>query len=464
MTSNPDTATGSADPGGAPPQDMGCRENGLLMSRRGFLGVSAGLFTSALLPPGVAMANTGGGNDPRLLVVLLRGGLDGLSTLVPFGDPDYERHRGDLTIARNRVQRLDPVFGLHPALRNLLRLYRNGEVALIPAAGLPVQSRSHFECQANLQNGLPGNVAGATGWVNRLLTALPPRTRMAQRGGVTIGPVPQILAGPAPVMSWTPTWFAQPMPQIVAMLEQIYRGARNADLAAALDRGLAADALASGVAGHVRPSMAPIEQGFRGAARLMGAANGPRMAVLSAAGWDTHNAQGNLSGQIASRLEGLDQGLGAFRAELPDRVWAQTVVICVTEFGRSVHVNGTSGTDHGIGMPVILLGGAVNGGIHGDWPGLTQRALVDGRDLRPTVDLRSVFKGVLRDHLGAGLPALNQQVFPQSAAARPMAGLIRGAPGARDMDEMLAELRATVSPQDMELRDLRSYRVVHGLR
>jgi len=444
-------------------ENPGCAENSLLLSRRLFLGGTASLFTSALLAPGTSRANQSG-SDPRLLIVVLRGGMDGLSTIVPFGDPNYESYRGDLTIQRDRLERLGPFFGLHPALRNLLRFYRAGNAALIPAAGLPVRSRSHFECQANLENGLPGNIAGSTGWVNRLLATFPRNSRVAQRGGTTIGPVPQILAGPAPVLSWTPTWFGQPDTQVLSALERMYGAGGDGSLAIALERGLAADQIARGVAGNVRSNLAPLEIGFRGAARLLGATDGPRIAVLSASGWDTHNAQGNLSGQIANRLSGLDAAFGAFRQEMSAAVWAQTVVMCVTEFGRSVFINGTSGTDHGVGMPVIMLGGAVNGGLHGDWPGLERQALISGRDLRPTVDLRSVFKGVLRDHLGARPHTLNTVVFPESTtSAPPMNNLVRSANATQSSAEVWTAT-APASGPGTELRDLRVYRSVHGLQ
>jgi uncharacterized protein (DUF1501 family) len=440
----------------------GCSENNLLLSRRVFLGGTAALFTGALLSPGEAFANQRG-SDPRLLIVILRGGLDGLSTIIPYGDSNYESYRGDLVIQRDRIERIGPFFGLHPAMRNLLRFYRAGNAALIPATGLPVRTRSHFECQANLENGLPGNLAGSTGWVNRLLATLPRNSRIVQRGGTTIGPVPQILAGPAPVLSWTPNWFGRPDSQVLSALERMYGAGGHGALSLALERGLQAEQIARGAAGQVGANLSPLETGFRGAARLLGAANGPRVAVLSASGWDTHNAQGNLSGQIANRLSALDAAFGAFRQEMSAAAWAETVVLCATEFGRSVFINGTSGTDHGVGMPVILLGGAVNGGLHGDWPGLERRALISGRDLRPTVDLRSVFKGVLRDHLGATPHSLNTVVFPESTiSARPMNNLVRST-SATQSASGVSVVAAPASGPSAELRDLRAYRTVHGV-
>jgi uncharacterized protein (DUF1501 family) len=240
----------------------------------------------------------------------------------------------------------------------------------------------------------------------------------------------------------------------------------NPTLADSLQRGMAFRQVTNQAGGSIDLRLNSVKIGFSGAARLLRAAAGPRIAVLSVSGWDTHNAQGNLSGQIANRLTGLDEGLGVFRSEITDQVWQRTVILCVTEFGRSVRANGTSGTDHGVGMPVILAGGAVNGGIHGDWPGLRAQDLLDQRDLRPTVDLRSVFKGILQDHLAVAPDVLEATVFPNSAqTAPPLGGLIRGR-NAPSVEVAVASALATATPTTMqrtEPRDFRAYRAVHGV-
>jgi uncharacterized protein (DUF1501 family) len=161
-------------------------------------------------------------------------------------------------------------------------------------------------------------------------------------------------------------------------------------------------------------------------ARFLTAEDGPRIAVLEASGWDTHANQGTTNGALANRLGGLDAGLMTLRDEL-SKTWSKTVVAVVTEFGRTVAVNGTRGTDHGTASAAILLGGAVNGGrVIADWPGLGKSDLFQERDLMPTNDMRSMFKGVLSDHLSIADTALNNSVFPDSASAPSMQNLIRG--------------------------------------
>jgi len=160
------------------------------------------------------------------------------------------------------------------------------------------------------------------------------------------------------------------------------------------------------------------------AAKFLSTPDGPRIGALSYNGWDTHANAGALQGQLANRLAGLDAALAALHEGLAP-VWKDTVVLVVTEFGRTARVNGTDGTDHGTGMLAFMIGGAVKGGrVVADWPGLGEAALYEGRDLKPTRDLRTVLKGVLRDHLGIPDGALASTVFPESAAERPLDGLI----------------------------------------
>jgi uncharacterized protein (DUF1501 family) len=162
----------------------------------------------------------------------------------------------------------------------------------------------------------------------------------------------------------------------------------------------------------------------RGAAKLMAADDGPRIGALAFDGWDTHANEGGPVGRLAQLLSGLDGALAEFESGLGPH-WRDTVVVVATEFGRTARINGTEGTDHGTGTVALLAGGAVKGGrVISDWPGLKLANLYEGRDLAPTTDLRAVLKGVLRDHLGLSERALGTSVFPDSATARPMAGLV----------------------------------------
>lgn len=180
----------------------GCAESSLLMSRRSLLGVTAALFSSAFLPD---FAQAASSPDARLLVIVLRGGMDGLNFIVPKLDTRYAGVRRDLAIPLASTLSLGADFGLHPGLAGIHRLFGAGEAAFVPAAGIPLRTRSHFDCQDNLENGLPTNRSDATGWLNRLLGVLPAGDPIRVRGGIEIGDSPLILSGPQPVLGWSPT-------------------------------------------------------------------------------------------------------------------------------------------------------------------------------------------------------------------------------------------------------------------
>lgn len=397
----------------------GCAESRMLLTRRQLMGVTAGLFSWAHMPTWAEAATVA---DPRLLVVVLRGGMDGINTVVPHGDPAYEAMRRDVAFAPGSTVDLDGYFGLHPSMPNFARMYGEGEAAVVHAVCTPLRNRSHFDAQDNLENGLPGLASNTTGWLNRLLTALPAGAPIKTRGAIEIGEAPLILRGPAPVLGWSPTWF-QPFDGAArASLRSLY-GAQDPAMLRALDLGLAARQLASGHASD--DGLGTLRKGFRGAGRLLAEPAGPRIAVLSVDGFDTHSRQGVLTGTLAGLLSTLDTALEDFRGTV-GAAWSQTVVLCVTEFGRSVRANGDGGTDHGVGTVALLAGGAVDGGkVVCDWPGIGSNQLYDGGDLRPTTDLRAVFKGVLREHLDVPDTILERQVFPSSAAVRPLSGLVR---------------------------------------
>jgi uncharacterized protein (DUF1501 family) len=424
--------TGHDDHDNLPPLDPnivaaaceGCAESRLLMSRRSMLGVTAALFSSAFLPNFASAAT-----DPeaRFLVVILRGGMDGMNMLVPKLEPRYHTVRRQLAIPLTSTLSLGADFGLHPGLKRVHSMFMDGDAAFAPASGIPLHNRSHFECQDNLENGLPVNTPDATGWLNRLFGALPPGDPIRVKHGLEIGDAPLILHGPEPVLGWSPTWFDKSDAGNIERLRAAYT-AIDPDLWRSLARGLAADRLAQASGAGGGGDIGVLRKGFIGAARLMRSAGGPRIAVLSVAGWDTHADQGGITGQFNDRLNELDQALGDFKREI-GALWAKTAAVCVTEFGRTVLVNGDRGTDHGIGTVSLLFGGAVRAGFIGDWPGLAPHQLLDG-DLRPTVDVRGVFKGILRDHVGVPTAILNTTVFPDSAGVPPIGNLVKASPPA----------------------------------
>lgn len=404
----------------------GCLESRLALSRRAVMGISAGLFSSAFLPKAASAAT----DDPRLLIVVLRGGMDGINVVVPHGDPAYASMRGNIAIGRESTLSLgNNFFGLNSALPSFGGMFLRGEGAAIHAVCTPLQNRSHFDCQDNLESGLPGLASNPTGWLNRLLSLMPSGSPINAYGAIQVGEAPLLLRGPAPVLGWSPTWFSHPSASITDSVTTLLKK-RDKELYNALKAGLASDALAEKTASSDDNDVSEFRRAFRGAGRLLASANGPRIAVMSVGNFDTHAGQGSTDGFLWGSLNELDTGLKEF-ADYARPVWGKTVVLMATEFGRTVRVNSGSGTDHGVGTVALLAGGAVNGGkVLGDWPGLASQFLVDDSDLKPTTDLRAVFKGVLADHIGVPRSLLDTTVFPDSADVAPMKGLVKGSAAA----------------------------------
>jgi uncharacterized protein (DUF1501 family) len=402
-------------------------------SRRELLLASGTLFAWAHLPR-LARAE---GRDPRLLVIVLRGALDGLAAVAPVGDPDWPALRGDhaLTLdGKTPALPLDSFFALHPAMINLHRLYHAGDATIVHAAATPYRERSHFDGQDVLESGLDRPGATDTGWLNRALSTLEPGGRAGgRRDAFAIGPIaPLVVRGPAPVLSWTPRRLPPTGDDTFLRLMELYRHTDPAFARVLEERvGLAAIARAGGMDGEqprgprARQARVYFAEAAGTAARFLARPDGPRLGALAFDGWDTHAAAGVVNGRLASLLGALDGALGAIETEMKD-AWGETVVAVVTEFGRTARINGTEGTDHGTATVALLAGGALKGGrVVADWPGLRPADLHEGRDLKPTTDLRAVLKGLLRDHLRVADGALATTVFPASSAARPMTGLLR---------------------------------------
>ncbi len=400
------------------------------LSRRALLGGGVSFFAWSQIP-GFAKAST---RDPRLLVVILRGALDGMSAVAPVADPDYAALRASIALEKDGERAglaLDGFFVLHPSLQNFARLYKAGQAGVVHATASAYRERSHFDGQDVLESGLPGVGATGSGWLNRALQALPAGERVAGRGGLGIGSMtPLILRGSAPVMGWAPQVVAAADDDLAMRVLDLYNH-RDPALATALHGGLDTDMMArkGGLSGDMArmqggpESPKGMAQAAAGAAKLLAADDGPRVAALSFDGWDTHAQEGGVKGRLAFLLAGLDGAFAAFEEGLKP-VWNDTAILVVTEFGRTARVNGTDGTDHGTGTVAFLLGGAVKGGrVIADWPGLKTAQLYESRDLKPTTDLRAVMKGLLADHLGLGAGVLGEKVFPGSAAVAPMKGL-----------------------------------------
>jgi uncharacterized protein (DUF1501 family) len=412
-------------------------------SRREVLLASGVLFAWSYLPK-IARAE---GRDPRLLVVVLRGALDGLAAVAPVGDPDWIALRGDNALRFDGSApglRLDDFFVLNPAMPNLHRLYWAGEASIVHAVATPYRERSHFDGQDVLESGLAAPGAADTGWLNRALGAIDPGGRINPNGdgaggrkAFAVGPVtPLVVRGPAPVLSWTPPRLEPATDDTLMRLLELYRHT-DAEMARALEEriGLAAIARAGGMdmtSGQARPAGAAQARAYfaesaGSAAKFMARPDGPRVGAIAFDGWDTHANEGAVNGRLAALLGALDGAIAAIETGMGS-AWRDTVVAVVTEFGRTARINGSDGTDHGTGTIALLAGGALKGGrVIADWPGLKEADLLEKRDLRPTTDLRAVLKGVLRDHLRVPEAALAATVFPNSAATKAASGLVTAA-------------------------------------
>ena len=408
-----------------------------LPTRRDMLRGSGALFAWAYMPK-LARAE---GRDPRLLVVVLRGGLDGLGMVAPVGDPGWIKLRGEKGLAldgKPPALPLDSFFALNPAMPNLDRLYRAQQATIMHATATPYRERSHFDGQDVLESGYdrPGRMD--SGWLNRALALLEADGRVDPRGAraLAVGPVtPLVVRGPAPVMSWVPQRLLPASEDTQARLLDLYAHT-DAKLARALQgrRDLLAVGRAAGISAVTPPEderiagIARLRQYFTDvavtAAKYLARPDGPRVGAVGVSGWDTHINEGATGGQLANLLGALDATIPAFETNMGD-TWKETVVVFITEFGRTARINGTDGTDHGTGTVAWVVGGALKGGrVIADWPGLKEADLYEDRDLKATTDLRAVLKGVLRDHLRVDERALAATVFPGSDGVPPMAGLL----------------------------------------
>jgi uncharacterized protein (DUF1501 family) len=403
-------------------------------SRRHLLLASGTLFAWAYLPK-LARAE---GRDPRFLTFILRGALDGLATVAPVGDPNWIALRGDDALSLDGpapALKLDDFFALNPAMPNLHRMFAAQEAIIVHACATPYRERSHFDGQDVLESGLARAGAADTGWLNRALAGLSHGGKVDPNGSkaLGVGPVtPLVVRGPAAVLSWAPQRGQPASADTVDRLLELYRHSdpklakvleENARLKAIEHSGAMADG-----GGKPMPGQAQVRAYFAEvagtAAKFLAQPDGPRVGALALDGWDTHFNEGIAKGRLSQLLGALDDALAAVKTNMGP-AWRETVVALMTEFGRTAHINGTDGTDHGTGTVALLVGGALKGGrVIADWPGLRTTDLYDGRDLKPTTDLRAVLKGLLKDHLRADDRALAANVFPGSEAVKPMTGLV----------------------------------------
>ncbi|MCU0566512.1 MAG: DUF1501 domain-containing protein [Oculatellaceae cyanobacterium Prado106] len=404
------------------------------MNRRQFLqltGLSAAGTLLGLHPwTTVSMAQTRSApshSPKRLLVIFLRGAVDGLNVLVPYRESAYYQARPNIAIPQpgqpGGALQLDDTFGLHPALEPLMPLWRQGSLAFLTASGSPDLTRSHFDAQDYMETGTPGDKSTSAGWLNRLLAILPEQDPVE---ALSLGAsIPRILQGTMPVANLPLGRGAtRPLPldqaQTAAAFNRLYSG--QDELSQTFQEGLAARRTLRShllaeqqaermAADNGAPTPINFPEDAKRLARLMRQEPKIRLAFTALGGWDTHIDQGGSQGELADRLGSLGQGLAVLAEELGE-VYADTTIAVLSEFGRTVRENGNGGTDHGHGNTLWLLGGGIRGGqVHGEWPGLERDRLHQGRDLAITTDFRDAIANVLQHQLQLERSQLSQ-VFP----------------------------------------------------
>jgi len=381
-----------------------------MIDRRFVLRSAAGALALTMAP---RLAFARAATERRFVFIIQRGAADGLSIVAPVGDPAFAAQRGALAQDFDGAARLDGMFALHPALAAVGGLYKQGQALFAHAVASPYRDRSHFDGQNVLETGGAGAYQLRDGWLNRLLGVLPEEEARALAVAATI---PMALRGPHKVSSYAASNLPDAPSDLMQRVSMLYAG--DAQLHALWEQAMATDALAAGIADTSRNAAATGAL----AAKLLAPVDGARIAMIETTGWDTHAGQ---RARLATQLKGLDAMVGALQQGLGP-LWRDTLVLVATEFGRTVAINGTGGTDHGTGSMAMLIGGAVKGGrVAADWPGLKAAQLYQGRDLRPTTQLDALIGGAVAAHFGVAPDRTMAALFPASAKVAAIDGLIR---------------------------------------
>jgi uncharacterized protein (DUF1501 family) len=373
-----------------------------MLTRRTF--IVSGTAISALAgfaSPRLALAKAN--TERRFVFIIQRGAADGLSIVAPTGDPNFAAVRGDFAQDSAAGMKLGSFFTLHPALSEVSGMYAERQALFVHAAASQYRDRSHFDGQNVLETGGSAAYRLKDGWINRLLGLLP---ALEARALALSSTVPMALRGPHEVSSYAASQLPSPSDDLLGRVAALYDGDHQLHSlwsAAMETRTSAGNSMQSG-GGQKGPAI-----GTLAAKMLLG--EGARVVMIETNGWDTHSAQ---RGRLNAQLKDLDQMLGALKTGL-GADWRNTLVIVATEFGRTARPNGTGGTDHGQASVAMLLGGSVAGGkVIADWPGLSDGALYEGRDLKPTADLDALIAGALAQHYSLDPVRVMGALFPES--------------------------------------------------
>jgi uncharacterized protein (DUF1501 family) len=373
-----------------------------MLTRRSFFTVAsaAGALTMLGLP---RMVFARAKSERRFVFIIQRGAADGLNIVAPTGDSTYAAVRGDFAPDLATGAKLDSFFTLHPALAETAKMYAEKQALFVHAVASPYRDRSHFDGQNVLETGGAAAYRVRDGWMNRLLGLLPADEAKALALSST---VPMALRGSREVSSYASSQLPSPSEDLLTRVGALYESDQQLHelWSAAMDTRMKAGDPMQGGGGQKGAAT-----GALAAKMLLG--DGARIAMIETTGWDTHSGQ---RGRLTNQLRELDQTLGAMKAGLGPE-WANTLVVVATEFGRTVHPNGTGGTDHGQASAAMLIGGAVAGGkVIADWPGLADANLYEGRDLKPTTDLDALIAGAVAQHYGLDPGRTMTMLFPET--------------------------------------------------
>lgn len=401
----------------------------MAISRRYFLKTSGlSLFGAGLTVPTFLRRAAFALEQPRvrahkkiLVAIFQRGAADGLNIVVPYGEPEYYAMRPSIAIPGPHQATgdepcaidLDGFFGLHPSLASLQPLFSARQMAIVHASGSPDSTRSHFDAQDYMESATPGIKSTPDGWLNRFLRAAPSTDATPFRAVAFAATTPRTLLGPAPVLC------TEDLRGFQLAGNNPGRGVQL--LASAFEEMYASDRLLSGTSHETFEAIStlqriqigeyqaengaeyprgPLGRSLQQIAQLIKSGAGLEIAFAEAGGWDHHVNEGGVKGQLAARLQDFGDSLAAFHKDMGERM-EDVTVLTMSEFGRTARENGNRGTDHGHANAMFVLGGPVNGGkVYGNWPGLKEDQLHEGRDLDLTTDFRDVFAEVAVKHLG----------------------------------------------------------------
>lgn len=380
-----------------------------MLDRRTLLASGAAAATMAAFAPRIALAQTGG--EKRLLVLVMRGATDGLSLAAPVADPAFRDLRAAWLDTYADAPKLDGTFRLHPALGEVAKMYSNGDALVANAVATSYRERSHFDAQNLLESGASRPFERRDGFLNRLVG-------LASDGDMTaiaLSPaMPLALRGANPATTYAPSNLPQASEGLLARLPALYGD--DPQLAAIWQQAQDLEGLADS---SDMVSLRKASDAGTLAARMLSEDDGARIAMLDIPGWDTHANQPRM---LERGFGNFDALLSAFRTGI-GQVWKDTLVLAVTEFGRTAAINGTGGTDHGTAGAALLMGGGIKGGrVLTDWPGLASSQLYEGRDLRPTMSLEALVAGALAEHFALDATHAMDVLFP-GRDARPLTGL-----------------------------------------